>query len=331
MDETNINNLFNLKNNVAIITGGARGLGYDMATALAEAGANIIITSREIARAEKSAEKIRSACGVDTLALPLDHCIWEQVQSMSEKAYEWKYRIDILINNAGGGSGQGECNLFKRPVDSIINLINSNLLGPLLCCKAVGEYMVKRKYGKIINIASIAGFVARDREMYYRNEKTEQPIDYAAAKAGVIGMTKDLAGLLSPHGIYVNCISPGGFDSGNLPQSFVEDYSRETLLGRMGKMEPNFKGVAAYSASAVSDYLMGHKLLYNSSTRSKNRRSFDNSSSAPGGLSALFLYRIISSKTEKSISGKCFFNIPAACPCVAGTPNSKQTTRGNIL
>ena len=261
MDETNINNLFNLKNNVAIITGGARGLGYDMATALAEAGADIIITSREIARAEKSAEKIRSVCGVDTLALPLDHRIWEQVQSMSEKAYEWKDRIDILVNNAGGGSGQGECNLFKRPVDDIINLIHSNLLGPLLCCKAVGEHMMKQKSGKIINIASIAGFVARDRGMYYRNEKMEQPIDYAAAKAGVIGMTKDLAGLMSPHGIYVNCISPGGFDSGNLPQGFVEDYSRGTLLGRMGKMGLDLKGAAVFLASAASDYMTGHNLI----------------------------------------------------------------------
>ena len=88
--------------------------------------------------------------------------------------------------------------------------------------------MADQGSGKIINIASMAGMIGRDRQMYERNKMHGQPIDYAAAKAGVIGMTMDLAGLLSPLGVHVNAISPGGFGPRELPAGFVQDYSDRT-------------------------------------------------------------------------------------------------------
>jgi NAD(P)-dependent dehydrogenase (short-subunit alcohol dehydrogenase family) len=88
-----------------------------------------------------------------------------------------------------------------------------------------------------------------------------QPIDYAAAKAGIIGMTRDLAGLLSPMGVHVNCISPGGFDRGKLPAGFVKDYSDRTPLGRMGRDELDLRGATLFLASRASDYVTGHNLV----------------------------------------------------------------------
>ncbi|HHW48460.1 MAG TPA: SDR family oxidoreductase [Clostridiaceae bacterium] len=255
-----VKDLFNLKGKVAIVTGAHAWLGYDMACALAEAGCNIIITSRELSRAKEATDKIANEYKVETLPLTMDQRDYEQVKAMAEEAYKWKGHIDILINNAGGGSGKSEGNLFKRSPEDIVNMINTNLTGVLFCCKEVGKYMVKQGYGKIINIGSIAGIVGRDREMYRKTNKNEQPVDYAAAKAGVIGMTRDLAGLMSPYGVYVNCISPGGFYKDE-PEQFVEAYSSRVMLGRMGRMNIDIKGAALFLASPASDYITGHNLV----------------------------------------------------------------------
>jgi NAD(P)-dependent dehydrogenase (short-subunit alcohol dehydrogenase family) len=88
-----------------------------------------------------------------------------------------------------------------------------------------------------------------------------QPVDYAAAKSGIVGLTRDLAGLLGPKGVCVNCISPGGFDRGNLPPKFVEAYSDRTPLGRMGRDGIDLKGVALFLASPASDYVTGQNLV----------------------------------------------------------------------
>ena len=261
MNTAAICELFKLDGKVAIVTGAHAWFGYDMACVLAEAGCDIVITSRSAPQAEKTAKKIRKECNVDTLGLVMDQSYHEQVKTMAEKAHAWKGHIDILVNNAGGGSGTSEGNLLKRLPGDVVSLITTNLIGALFCCQEVGRFMVEQRSGKIINIASVAGLIGRDRRMYYRNKKMEQPIDYAAAKAGIIGMTRDLAGLLSPLGIYVNAISPGGFDKGDLPENFVKDYSDETMLGRMGRMGVDLKGAALFLASTASDYVTGHNLI----------------------------------------------------------------------
>ncbi len=251
---------FRLDTKVAIITGGARDLGYDMAEALAEAGSHLIITSRDLSRAQASADKLRANFPIDVLPLALDQRTFSQIEEMGRAAQDWKGHIDILINNAGGGSGQGATHLFDRPTEVIADMISTNLIGMLHCCQVVGQVMAQRKQGKIINVASIAGLVGRDRRMYTRTGKNGQPVDYAAAKAGVIGMTKDLAGLLGPMGIHVNSISPGGF-SRQLSEDFVQAYSDRTPLGRMGRDGIDLKGAALFLASPASDYVHGHNLV----------------------------------------------------------------------
>ena len=256
-----LKDMFDLHNKVAIVTGAHLWLGYDMACALAEFGCSIVITSRDLERAQAACQKISEEYGVDTLALVMDQCHINQVEKMAKDAFSWKGHIDILINNAGGGSGQSTGNLFERSIDDIINLINTNLLGTLFCCREVGKYMIQQKSGKIINSGSIAGIVGRDRRMYHISDKMEQPVDYAASKAGIIGLSRDLAGFMAPYGINVNCISPGGFDKGDLPEKFVEEYSDATMSGRMGKMGTDIKGAALFLSSSASDYVNGHNLV----------------------------------------------------------------------
>ena len=123
--------------------------------------------------------------------------------------------------------------------------------------------MIEQKAGKIINIASIAGIVGRDRRMYQRTGLRQQPVDYAAAKAAVIGMTRDLAAVFAPYGVLVNAISPGGFHGPDrpLPEEFAKAYSDRTPLGRMGRDGIDLKGAALFLASAASDYVTGQNLV----------------------------------------------------------------------
>ena len=252
--------LFDLSGKVAMVVGGARHLGRDMAEALAGAGSDLVITSRDVARAKAAGEQLAAKYSVSVLPLELDHTQPEAVRNATDQAHAWKGHIDILINNAGGGSGQGACRLFERSAEDTRKLIDTNLTGALICCQQVGRIMAEQGHGKIINIASVAGLVGRDRRMYDRSDMQGQPIDYSASKAGVIGMTRDLAGYLSPLGVHVNCISPGGFNR-DLPESFVKDYSDRTPLRRMGRDGIDLKGAALFLASAASDYVTGHNLV----------------------------------------------------------------------
>jgi NAD(P)-dependent dehydrogenase (short-subunit alcohol dehydrogenase family) len=249
--------MFRLDGKVAVIAGGARHLGYDMAEILAEAGCDLAITSRTAENAEAAAKKLRTQYGRDVLADALDVRQFDQIDAFARKVLAWKGHIDVLVNNAGGSPKCKAAHLFGRTAEEMTELVSTNLLGTLFCCKVFGKIMAGQGHGKIINIASIAGLVGRDRRVYERNGMLGQPIDYA----GIIGMTRDLAGLLSPMGIYVNAISPGGFGPRELPPGFVEDYSDRTPLGRMGRDGIDLKGAALFLASPASDYVTGQNLV----------------------------------------------------------------------
>jgi NAD(P)-dependent dehydrogenase (short-subunit alcohol dehydrogenase family) len=252
--------MFSLEDKVAVVIGGARDFGYYMDEVLAEAGADLVITSRKQEAAEETARKIKEKYWKDVLPLALDVTDCEQVAAFATEARAWKGHVDVLINNAGGGMGLTPSNLFERDPAHIRKVIDVNLVGLLYACKEFGKIMTEQGSGKIINIASIAGLVGRDRRMYERGTLAEQSIEYAAAKAGVIGATRDLAGLLSPKGVYVNAISPGGFERETLPRAFVAAYSDRTPLGRMGRDDRDLKGAVLFLASGASDYVAGQNL-----------------------------------------------------------------------
>lgn len=241
-----IREMFDLSGQVAVVTGGARHLGFDMADVLAEAGCDLVITSRQLAQAQAAAEKLRARHGRQVLPLALDVAELGQVQELAQRLEAWQGRVDILINNSGGSPGAGP-NLFERQPEEIRELLSVNLLGTLYCARQIGLIMVRQGRGKIINIASVAGIVGRDRRMYQRLNMRGQPLDYTAAKAGIIGLTRDLAALLSPQGVHVNCISPGGFARENLSPEFVKAYSERTPLGRMGRQgSADLKGATLF-------------------------------------------------------------------------------------
>ena len=252
--------MFSLKGKVALLTGATAWLGRDMAEAFAEQGCDIILTSRQKEKADQAAVEIAAKYSVEAIGLPLDVNNAASVEALAAAAHGWKGHIDILVNNSGGGSGASEGHLFDRSYEAIEGMIRTNLIGTLFMCKAIGSYMKEQKSGRIINIGSIAGMVGRDRRMYYKADKMERPVDYAAAKGGIIAMTRDLAAVMAPYGVNVNCISPGGFDKGDLPEAFVRLYGDRTPLGRMGRMGVDIKGAALFLATAASDYVTGINL-----------------------------------------------------------------------
>jgi len=258
-----IESIFNLQSKVALVTGGASNLGFDAASILAAAGCDIIITSRNADKAQRAGDLLKEKYGVDCLGVEMEQSNYNSVLACFEISKAWKGKLDIVVNNAGGGAGKSIANLFQREAAHIQQLIDLNLTGMIFCCKEAAKIMHEQGGGKIINIASIAGLLGRDRRMYERSGMNGQSIDYAAAKAGVIGATRDLAGFLSPMGIYVNAISPGGFTgpSREHPETFTKDYSDRTPLGRMGKDGNDLKGAILFLASSASDYITGQNII----------------------------------------------------------------------
>jgi len=253
---------FHLAGQTAFVTGGARNLGFSMAMALAEAGADVGISSRNEAEAKAAAETIARKEGVKTFGVAMDV---RDTASLEKAAAAMEANLappDILINNAGGTMGSSPRHLFERSPEDIRDMLETNLLGTILCTRQFARPMVRRKYGKIINIASVAALLGRDREVYQTAALPAQPVEYAAAKAGVLGFTTDCAALFARDGVCVNAISPGGFEREGMPEEFRRLYSQRTALGRMGDEQgSDLGGAVVFLASRASDYVTGHNLV----------------------------------------------------------------------
>lgn len=256
-----VHDFFEMNGKVAVITGGTGGLGYDMAAALAEYGCKLVITSRDQNKADEAAKRLSAETGADVVGMELDQRKAASCDKLAKQVYETFGKIDILINNAGGGSGAGECNFLQRSPENIQNMIDTNLTGALFCSQAFCRYMAKAQRGTVINVGSIAGIVGRNRDMYHKANKMEQPVEYAAAKGGVIAMTRDLAAFMAPYGVTVNCISPGGFDKGELTEAFIEGYSERTPMKRMGQMQSDLLGTVVFLASDAAAYVTGQNIV----------------------------------------------------------------------
>lgn len=261
MDQPAVHELFDLAGKVGLITGGARNLGFDMALALSEAGADVCITSRKLEDAQESAERIRAATGRQVLPLQLDVRDEAQVEAAVDACLAELGRIDVLINNAGNVVSTPEnAPLEKRSLEDWQHTIDVNLTGVFLCTKhVVARYMMHARSGSIINLGSIAGMIGKDRRVYEGTPMGGVTIDYSSAKGGVINMTRDMACYLAPHNIRVNCISPGGFWR-NQPEAFVKAFSETIPMGRMGIDGKELKGAAVFFASEASSYCTGQNL-----------------------------------------------------------------------
>lgn len=257
-----IRELFDITGQVALVTGGARNLGFDMALALAEAGADLAITSRSLDSAKTAAAKLAADTGRRVLPLELDVSDEEQVKAAVDACLAEYGRIDILVNNAGNVASTPEtAQIENRPYSDWLNTLNVNLNGTFLCSKyVVAKAMIPAKKGNIINIGSIAGIIGRDRRVYEGTDMGGATVDYEAAKGGVIALTRDMAAYLARYNIRVNCISPGGFFRNQHPK-FVKAYSEATPMGRMGIDGKEMKGPVVFLASEASSYCTGHNLV----------------------------------------------------------------------
>lgn len=256
----NVMELFSLAGRAAVVIGGAQNLGYDMAEALAEAGAVVVITSRDAHKAEESAERLHKHTRGKIIPLGFDAGNEEQVKNAFSRISELFPRIDILINNAGGTvyTGGG-FDFIDRKTEDFDATLTLNLRTMFLCCREAVKKMIPYKKGAIINIASISGVIGRDRSVYPEGMRPNMQ-DYSMVKGGVIAFTRDLAAEVGKHGIRVNAISPGGFAREHAPE-FVRRYSQATMLGRMGIDGLDLKGAVVYLASDASVYVTGHNLV----------------------------------------------------------------------
>ncbi|MHC4872656.1 MAG: SDR family NAD(P)-dependent oxidoreductase [Planctomycetota bacterium] len=253
-----LKNMLSLKGKTALVTGGAQNFGLEIATGLAEMGADLIVTSRDEAKAQKAAAEYAEKHGIKAMGVALDLLEEKSVIAAFDKAMAEMGSIDILVNNAGGHGSGPTGDVENESIDCFNQYIQANLTGTFVCIREFTKRM-KDKGGSIVNIASISSLLGRDRSVYEGCDMIPNPIPYTAAKAGVIGLTYDCASDLAKYGIRVNAVSPGGFERGQ-PDKFVKAYSAKVMLKRMGKDGEDLKGAVAFLASDAAGYITGHNL-----------------------------------------------------------------------
>lgn len=230
---------------IALITGGSRGIGKEIALALAKEGNNIAISYGNNAEsAMKVVNEIKSF-GVEAIAVKADVSVSEDVTNLVKTVEEGLGTIDILVNNAGITKDNLLIKMTEADWDSVMEV---NLKGVFLCTKAVSRSMMKKRYGKIINITSVVGITGNAGQG-----------NYSASKAGVIGFTKSMAKELASRGIRVNAVAPGFIET-DMTDVLKEELKEEMLkmipLSTMGKPS-DIANLVVFLASEKSDYITG--------------------------------------------------------------------------
>ncbi len=245
-----VRELFDLTGRVAIVTGGSRGIGKEIAEGLAEAGASVMICARRERWLKPTLEEFRSK-GFNIQGKIADVAKQNDVDEVVKATLDAFGKIDILVNNAGISWG---CMPEEMPLEKWQQVLDVNLTGCFLMAKAVGREMIKRKRGSIINISSVSGITSSANGPYYAG--------YVASKAGLIGLTRELAASWGRHGIRVNAIAPGFFHS-RLADPVIEIYEKTIQqtnpIPRIG-LEGELKGVAVFLASDASSYITGQTI-----------------------------------------------------------------------
>lgn len=233
-----------LKDKVAIITGGARGIGKEIALALAREGANVACADINSQTLEEAAKEI-SSLGVGVLTFTVDVTDFSQVEQMVNKTLDKFKKIDILINNAGITRDALLVRMSEEDWDKVVAV---NLKGTFNCTRAVSKVMLKQRSGKILSIASIIGLIGNAGQA-----------NYAASKAGIIGLTKSVAKELAPRGINVNAIAPGFIQTEmtvRLPEEIKSKMMQAIPLKRFGQPH-DVANLVAFLVSEKASYITG--------------------------------------------------------------------------
>ena len=238
-----------MTNKVALVTGSARGIGQAIAMKLAEAGADVVVNDIEAAKEPlESVVFDIQGLGRQSLAITADVSSPEDVARMFTTAHEKFGRIDILVNNAGVTRDQLVMRMSDEEWDTVLNI---DLKSAFLCSRAVLRYMIKQRWGRIISIASVVGIIGNAGQS-----------NYAAAKAGIIGLTRSIAKEVGSRGITVNAIAPGYIQTKmteQLDEKQTQELLRHVPLNSLGTPRDVAEAVA-FLASEEARYITGHVL-----------------------------------------------------------------------
>jgi gluconate 5-dehydrogenase len=249
---TPIHQLLDLTGRTALVTGGSRGLGLQIAEALGEAGAKILLTSRKAGDLEEAAAHLQDR-GIDTRWVAADVSRPEEIQRVADEAMQRLGAIDILVNNAGATWGAA---MEDYPLEAWDKVMNLNIRSVFLMSQAIGRMsMIPRKRGRIINVASIAGLSGAREPVKY--------IAYGTSKGAVVNFTRTLAAEWGPYGINVNALAPGFFPSkmtkGLLDTLGVDNMAAHAPLKRIGD-DDDLKGAALLFACDAGKHITGQIL-----------------------------------------------------------------------
>jgi 3-oxoacyl-[acyl-carrier protein] reductase len=237
--------MMNLEGKVAIITGGASGIGSAISLKLASLGAKIVINYHSSEAKAKSLVELVESNGGQALAIKANISLFEEANMLVEKTIETFGHVDILVNNAGITKD----NLIMRmSEDDFDQVMGTNLKGAWNMSKHVSKYMAKARSGKIINITSISGLIGNAGQT-----------NYSASKAGLVGLTMSLAKELAKRNIFVNAIAPGFINTSmteKLPLEVIEKFKEQIPLSRLGEVD-DIANVVSFLASDLSNYMTG--------------------------------------------------------------------------
>lgn len=239
-----------LRDKIAIITGSSRGIGQAVAMALANAGADVVVADVNLEAAEQVAIDIR-ALGRKALAVKTNVADAAEAAGMVQAAVKEFGKVDILVNNAGITRDTLIMRMKEEDWDAVLNV---NLKGVFNCTKAVITPMMKQRYGRIVNIASVVGIIGNAGQA-----------NYASAKAGMIGFTKSIAREVASRGITVNAIAPGFIATQMtdvLPENAKVKLMEQIPLGRLGQPE-DIANAVVFLASDAASYITGQTISVN--------------------------------------------------------------------
>ncbi len=243
-----VRELFDCTGKVALVTGASRGLGKEMAIALGEAGARVVINARREEWLTPACEEL-TGMGIECLALKTDVSNIDDVRNLTAETLKKWGQIDILVNNAGATWGAPPADM---PLDKWDSVLRINATGTLICCQVIGKEMIRRGKGNIINIASTTGMLAVD-------PRVMQAVGYQASKAAIIAITRQLALEWAQYNIRVNAIAPYFFATHMVKDIIAK--SEKTMIEhvpmrRLGR-EEELKGVVVFLASEAASYITG--------------------------------------------------------------------------